>query len=114
MVSSAEPDLPKVHAVQKIAAADIVDTNGAGDAFAGGFMGALVLGKSVDEAIEIGHKMGAMNLKEVRIIRKLDYPYSRFNRLDHNSPGQRYRLSKIFRFALQSSLFRHWTCTINP
>lgn len=65
VVSSAEPDTPKIHPVQKLADSEIVDTNGAGDAFAGGFMGALVLGKSVDEAVEIGHKMGAMNLKEV-------------------------------------------------
>ena len=67
VVSSAEPDLPKVHSVRKMADDEIVDTNGAGDAFAGGFMGALVLGKTVDEAVEIGHKMGAMNLREVRI-----------------------------------------------
>jgi hypothetical protein len=56
--------------VQKLAESEIIDTNGAGDAFAGGFMGALVLGKSLDEAIEIGHKMGAMNLKEVSVSSK--------------------------------------------
>lgn len=65
VVSSARPDEPTIYAVQKLTDSEIVDTNGAGDAFAGGFMGGLVLGKALDEAIEIGHKMGAMNLKEV-------------------------------------------------
>ncbi|CAO1617903.1 unnamed protein product [Parajaminaea phylloscopi] len=39
---------------------DIVDTNGAGDAFAGGVLGALIAGKSVDESITIGQKLGGM------------------------------------------------------
>jgi len=65
VVSSAQPDKPKMYPVDKLADSEIVDTNGAGDAFAGGFMGGLVLGKSLDDAVEIGHKMGAMNLKEV-------------------------------------------------
>lgn len=44
---------------------EIVDTNGAGDSFCGGFLGALVLGKNIDECIEAGSKMGAMNLGQV-------------------------------------------------
>jgi sugar/nucleoside kinase (ribokinase family) len=44
----------------------VVDTNGAGDAFAGGFMGALVAGYSLDKAIEAGHIMGAMCVQQVR------------------------------------------------
>jgi adenosine kinase len=67
LVSSDNADEHKKFAVQKLQDDQIVDTNGAGDAFAGGFMGALVLGKSVDEAVEIGHKMGAMNVGQVRI-----------------------------------------------
>lgn len=43
----------------------IVDTNGAGDAFAGGYMGALVLGKSTEEAVEVGHKLGQMCVGQV-------------------------------------------------
>ncbi|CAG8734936.1 11975_t:CDS:2, partial [Acaulospora colombiana] len=35
--------------VEKLRDDEIVDTNGAGDAFAGGFMGGLVLGKSLEE-----------------------------------------------------------------
>ncbi|WVR04276.1 hypothetical protein IAU60_001276 [Kwoniella sp. DSM 27419] len=49
---------PKTFPVPKLAADKIVDTNGAGDMFAGGFLGALALGKSLDECIEIGHKLG--------------------------------------------------------
>ncbi|GAA5834266.1 hypothetical protein JCM11251_000587 [Rhodosporidiobolus azoricus] len=51
---------PKVYPVQALPKDAIVDTNGAGDAFAGGFLGARALGKSVDEAVEVGHKMGQM------------------------------------------------------
>ncbi|KAF8323142.1 Ribokinase-like protein [Clavulina sp. PMI_390] len=51
--------------VTKLPASEIVDTNGAGDCFAGGFMGALMLGKSVDEAVEVGHKLGAMCVGQV-------------------------------------------------
>jgi adenosine kinase len=50
----------KTFPVSKLPEDAIVDTNGAGDAFAGGFCGAFVLGKSVDEAVEVGHRMGQM------------------------------------------------------
>lgn len=65
VVSSAEPENPKIIAINKLEDSEIVDTNGAGDAFAGGFMGGLVLGKSLEECVEIGHKMGAMNIRQV-------------------------------------------------
>lgn len=51
---------PKTYAVNKVNPSDIVDTNGAGDAFAGGLLGALILGKSIDDAVEVGHKLGAI------------------------------------------------------
>lgn len=59
-----------VHETPKINPADIVDTNGAGDAFAGGVIGALVLGKSVEEAINVGHKLGGMCIGQVGPILK--------------------------------------------
>ncbi|KAJ8085020.1 adenosine kinase [Marasmius tenuissimus] len=65
VVSSAEADNAKSIPVHALSASSIVDTNGAGDAFAGGFVGALVVGKSLDEAIEAGHKMGAMCVQQV-------------------------------------------------
>ncbi|GJN89910.1 hypothetical protein Rhopal_002899-T1 [Rhodotorula paludigena] len=64
IVASSSPSLvpsgTKTYPVAVLPADKIVDTNGAGDAFAGGFLGARALGKSVDEAVEAGHKMGAM------------------------------------------------------
>jgi adenosine kinase len=66
LVSSADPDSPKIFPVQVVKDEQIVDTNGAGDAFAGGFMGALVAGKSLDECVAVGQNMGAMCIQEVR------------------------------------------------
>lgn len=43
----------------------IVDTNGAGDAFAGGFIGALVSGKTLGECVLAGHELGGMCVQEV-------------------------------------------------
>lgn len=51
---------PKVYPVPKLADDKIIDTNGAGDMFAGGFLGAVAQGKTLDEAIEVGHKLGQM------------------------------------------------------
>lgn len=51
--------------VSPLPSSAIVDTNGAGDMFAGGYLGAVVLGKSTDEAVEIGHKLGAMCVGQV-------------------------------------------------
>lgn len=64
-VSSAEPDSPKVHDVHPLKDDEIVDTNGAGDAFAGGFLGAFVTGKPLDECVEVGHKLGRMCVTQV-------------------------------------------------
>ena len=58
------------HETPKINPADIVDTNGAGDAFAGGVLGALIAGKSVHEAIDVGHKLGGMCIGQVGPILK--------------------------------------------
>ncbi|WVQ83914.1 hypothetical protein IAT38_006058 [Cryptococcus sp. DSM 104549] len=51
---------PKTYPVPKLSSEQIVDTNGAGDMFAGGFLGALAAGKDLDAAIEVGHKLGQM------------------------------------------------------
>ena len=65
VVSSTEPTKPKVYDVLPLKDEQIVDTNGAGDAFAGGFLGAYILGKSQDECIEAGHKLGSMCVQQV-------------------------------------------------
>jgi adenosine kinase len=36
----------------------LVDTNGAGDAFVGGFLAELVQGKSMEDAVKAGHWAG--------------------------------------------------------
>lgn len=58
-IQPGEPN-PKTFDVPKLASDQIVDTNGAGDMFAGGFLGALALGKDLQECIDIGHKLGQM------------------------------------------------------
>ncbi|KAG5653897.1 hypothetical protein H0H81_009489 [Sphagnurus paluster] len=65
LVTSADPENHKVFAVNPLKDDEIVDTNGAGDAFAGGFLGALVAGKSLDECVETGHILGAMCVGQV-------------------------------------------------
>ncbi|KAF5385057.1 hypothetical protein D9615_001090 [Tricholomella constricta] len=62
LVTSTEPDSPKVFPVNPLQDEEIVDTNGAGDAFAGGFIGAYVAGKSLDECVEVGHVLGRMSV----------------------------------------------------
>lgn len=65
LVSSAEPDSPKIFPVHALKDEDIVDTNAAGDAFAGGFLAAYVAGKNLDVCVETGHKLGAMCVTQV-------------------------------------------------
>jgi adenosine kinase len=60
LVTATDPDKPKIFPVTRLEDDQIMDTNGAGDAFAGAFLGALVSGRSLDEAILAGHKLGAM------------------------------------------------------
>lgn len=45
--------------VTKIPASDIVDSNGAGDAFIGGFIGKYVLGYSIEECVKSGINAGS-------------------------------------------------------
>ncbi|KAJ3739706.1 Ribokinase-like protein [Lentinula detonsa] len=60
VVSAENPDAPKIFPVQPLKEEEIVDTNAAGDAFAGGFLGAYVSEKSIDVCIETGHRLAAM------------------------------------------------------
>ena len=64
-VRSSSPEDVKTYAVSALKDEEIVDTNGAGDAFAGGLIGALAVGKSLDEAIEVGHTLGTMCVTQV-------------------------------------------------
>jgi adenosine kinase len=64
VVEAGKNELQK-YPVLKIASEEIVDTNGAGDAFAGGLAGALVAGKTLKDAIVVAQRMGKMNLGQV-------------------------------------------------
>ncbi|GJJ15741.1 hypothetical protein Clacol_010019 [Clathrus columnatus] len=65
LVSSEDIKNPKEYPVNKVPDDQIVDTNGAGDMFAGGFVAALILGTSSSEAVEVGHRLGAMCISQV-------------------------------------------------
>ena len=43
----------------------IVDTNGAGDAFAGAFLAGIVQGKLVDESVHMGHWLAGLSIREL-------------------------------------------------
>ena len=64
LVSTSEADKPKVYPVEKLDSSQIVDTNGAGDAFAGGFIGAYVLGKDIDKCVLAGHALASMCVQQ--------------------------------------------------
>lgn len=51
--------------VRPISSSDIVDTNGAGDAFAGGFVGALVQGKDLKTCVDVGQWLASLSLREL-------------------------------------------------
>ncbi|KAF7967051.1 hypothetical protein HWV62_35977 [Athelia sp. TMB] len=73
LVSSANPDHPHSFPVHPLAKDQIVDTNGAGDAFAGGFLGALVLGRPLEDCIAVGHRLGAMSVPNTNGQKSLFY-----------------------------------------
>ena len=50
--------------VPKVPMSEIVDTNGCGDAFVGGFLSKAVLGASVDECVEHGHHCAGLILRQ--------------------------------------------------
>lgn len=93
LVSATDPDKPTTFPVSALTDEQIVDTNGAGDAFAGGFLGALVAGKSVDSAVLAGHKMGAMCVQLVRVFMTCHFcgVLKENCRSDRSSHGPRWR-----------------------
>jgi len=68
----------KFHPV-KIAASEIVDTNGAGDSFAGGFLAYYGQGKSLDESIAAGHycAMECIKRSGATLPDKVNFQYSK-------------------------------------
>ncbi|KAI0393676.1 Ribokinase-like protein [Xylariaceae sp. FL0594] len=58
-------DEVKEYPVHAIAAEKINDTNGAGDAFAGGFVAGLVQGKDIPTAVDMGQWLAALSIQEL-------------------------------------------------
>lgn len=58
-------DEVRQYPVHAIAADKINDTNGAGDAFAGGFVAGLVQGKDIDTAVDMGQWLAALSIQEL-------------------------------------------------
>lgn len=55
----------KQYEVRKLAEDKVTDTNGAGDAFASGFIAALVEGKSIPQAVDVGQWAAALSIQEI-------------------------------------------------
>ncbi|KAI2612846.1 pfkB family carbohydrate kinase [Hypoxylon fragiforme] len=58
-------DEVKQYPVHVIDSSKINDTNGAGDAFAGGFVAGLVQGKSLEESVDIGQWLARLSIQEL-------------------------------------------------
>ena len=65
VATSEKPEEIQEYPTTPLSDDEIVDTNGAGDAFAGGFMAAYVLGKPVGECVAVGSKLGTMCVKQI-------------------------------------------------
>ena len=65
VVTSDEPDIPQIFPIYPLRDDQIVDTNGAGDAFAGGFVGALVAGRNLSDSILAGHALACTCVQQV-------------------------------------------------
>lgn len=93
VVTSDKPDEPKVYPVEPLASEQIVDTNGAGDAFAGGFLGALVAGKDLNQAVLAGHALARSTVQQVSVLfcgLRISTSFIFFlTRSDPNTPGQK-------------------------
>jgi adenosine kinase len=59
----AGPDGVKEYPVPAVPAEEIVDTNGAGDAFVGGFLAQLAQGKPIEECVRCGHWAGGVIIR---------------------------------------------------
>ena len=65
VVATQGQDEVKQFPVHAISADKINDTNGAGDAFAGGFVAGLVQGKDIDTAVDMGQWLAALSIQEL-------------------------------------------------
>ncbi|KAI5806583.1 pfkB family carbohydrate kinase [Peziza echinospora] len=64
VVTSGDEPTVKTFPVRVIDSSEITDTNGAGDAFAGGFIGGLVNGESIETSVDKGQWLASLSIKE--------------------------------------------------
>jgi adenosine kinase len=64
LVSNDDLSNPKFYPVPTVTDDEIVDVNGVGDAFAGGFLGTLMKGQTAEEAILVGQQVAAAALQQ--------------------------------------------------
>jgi len=74
LVTADQPDA-KIFPVNALEDDQIVDTNGAGDAFAGGFLGAIVAGKDLEASVLAGHALARACVQQVGP----QYPWPKVN-----------------------------------
>jgi adenosine kinase len=55
----------KTYPVHPINKDEIVDTTGAGDAFAGGFFAGVVKGETLETSVDMGQWLAALSLREL-------------------------------------------------
>ncbi|CAG8437426.1 1712_t:CDS:2 [Scutellospora calospora] len=65
IVAKQEDGSIKEFSIIPINAEEIVDTNGAGDSFVGGFLSQYIQGKTIEESVNAGHWLANINLKFV-------------------------------------------------
>ena len=70
IVVIADPNVPgkveiKEYPVHPIKVEEICDTNGAGDAFAGGFLAGIVKGEPLDRAVDMGQWLAKLSVREL-------------------------------------------------
>lgn len=65
IVVSADKPEAQSFPVEKMTDEQIVDTNGAGDAFAGGVLAGLIAGKTLSEAVLVGHALARASISQV-------------------------------------------------
>ncbi|KAF8971828.1 Ribokinase-like protein [Flammula alnicola] len=75
LITADKPDEPKIFPVNVLTDNELVDTNGAGDAFAGGFLGGLVSGKNLDTCVLAGHALARACVQQVGP----QYPWPKVN-----------------------------------
>lgn len=64
IVAVGEGDI-KTYPVHVISKSDICDTNGAGDAFTGGFLAGIIEGKPLDTCVDMGHWLASLSIREL-------------------------------------------------